>query len=364
MISSLELETKLARLRALMEEQGVDTLWLRRVENVSWITGGAEVAIDIASPFGAASVVVTRDRCELWTTTIEAPRLRAEDRLDTRGFALRIDPWHAPAERPAGAALGVDFPLPDARDLTGALTRLRARLLPAEQDRFRTLAVNCAEAMQRAANRLTPGTSETEAAAALCYETRRFNITPIVVLVAADERVYTVRHPLPTNRIIDRYAMLVLCGRQHGLVCSLTRLVHFGPLPGELRRKMDACAYVDAAMIAASQPGATLADIFRVAQEAYARVGFDGEWQFHHQGGVAGYTPREVLATPGEMFTLEEGMVCAWNPSISGTKSEDSVLVRPAGQMPEVLTAMYGWPSRDVSVGGNFVARPLILEAG
>lgn len=357
-----ELATKLARVRALMDEHGVATLWLRRVENVGWITGGVDVAVNTAAAFGVASVVITRDACTLWTDTIEAPRLRAEDRLEERGFAFHVAPWYAPGERPPGDPLAVDAPLPGAVDLSGPLTALRARLLPVEQDRFRTLAVNCADAMQRAALRVSPGMSEAEAAAALSYETRRYNINPIVVLVAADERVYHVRHPLPTAKIIDRYAMLVLCGRQHGLVCSVTRLVHFGALPDDLRRKMDACAEVDAAMLVASQPGATLGEIFRVTQDAYARAGFDGEWKLHHQGGVAGYTAREVLATPDEPLTLETGMICAWNPSITGTKSEDSVLVRASGQAPEVLTAMYGWPTRTVTVDGHALERPLIME--
>jgi len=359
-----ELSTKLERVRALMEARGVAALWLRRVENVAWITGGVDIAVNTADAFGVASVVVTRDTCELWTNTIEAPRLRAEDHLHERGFTFRVTPWYLPGEQPPGAPLGVDFPTPGADDLTGALAALRTRLLPVEQARFRTMAINCAEAMQRTANRVSPGMSEAEAAAALSYETRRFNITPIVVLIAADERVYQVRHPLPTDRIIDRYAMLVLCGRWHGLVCSITRLVHFGALPDDLRRKMDACAEVDAAMIAASQPGATLGDIFRITQDAYARAGFDGEWKLHHQGGVAGYTPREILATPGEPFALEAGMICAWNPSITGTKSEDSVLVRPGGQTPEILTAIYGWPVREVPVNGRSLARPLIMEMG
>ncbi len=362
MPTSDELAAKLERTRALMDERGVAALWLRRVENVGWITGGVDVAVDTASAFGVASVVITRDTCELWTDTIEAPRLRAEDRLEERGFTFHVAPWHAPGERPVGDPLGVDDPLPGAVDLTRPLTALRTRLLPVEQERFRTLAVNCADAMQRAMLRVSPGMSEAEAAAALSYETRRFNINPIVVLAAADERVYNVRHPIPTDKVIDRYAMLVLCGRKHGLVCSVTRLVHFGPLPDDLRRKMDACAEVDAAMLAASQPGATLGEIFRVTQDAYARAGFDGEWKLHHQGGVAGYKAREVLATPDEPFTLEEGMICAWNPSITGTKSEDSVLVRASGQMPEVLTAIYGWPTRPIPVGGYSLERPLVME--
>ncbi len=51
---------------------------------------------------------------------------------------------------------------------------------------------------------------------------------------------------------------------------------------------MDACAQVDAAIIAASQPGASLDALFRTLQEAYARAGFADEWKLHHQGGHGG----------------------------------------------------------------------------
>ena len=57
---------------------------------------------------------------------------------------------------------------------------------------------------------------------------------------------------------MERYAMLVLCGRKWGLVCSITRLVHFGALSDEVRRKMQATAQVDATFIAATRPGQTL----------------------------------------------------------------------------------------------------------
>ena len=43
-----------------------------------------------------------------------------------------------------------------------------------------------------------------------------------------------------------------------------------------------------------------------------------------------------------------------------GTRA-DSVLVRD-GQAPEVLTAIYGWPSRAVTVDGHTLERPLIME--
>lgn len=357
-----EVQTKLERVRALMAQHKVGALWLRRVDNVAWLTGGVDVAVNTADAAGVASIVVTQDDATLWTNTIEAPRLSAEDHVDDRGFTLGVTPWEGPGEIPLASTLGVDIPLDGALNLEIALRKTRARLLPVEIERFRTLGAICADAMQHAVNRVRPGQTEDDIAAALAYETRRRGATPIVVLIAVDERVHTVRHPLPTGKTMDRYAMLVLCGRVGGLVCSVTRLIHFGTLPDDLRRKMNACAEIDAAMIAASQPGVTLGDVFRVTQDAYARAGFDGEWRHHHQGGIAGYAAREFVAVPGDTTTLEAGMTCAWNPSISGTKSEDTVLVTPGPGAPDILTPITGWPVRAVEIGGMIIERPLIME--
>jgi len=340
----------------------VDTLWLRRADNVAWLTGGVDVAVNTADSFGVASVVVTPDACTIWTNTIEAPRLRNEDHVEDRGLAIKATPWEGPGEVPASSALGVDAPLDGAKDLSTELRALRMRLLPVEVARFRRLGKICADAIQASIYRTRPGMTEWEIAAVLGQETRNRGATPIVVLIATDERIHHFRHPMPTNKVMDKYAMLVLCGRREGLVCSVTRLVHYGPLPADLRHRIEACAQVDAAMIAASKPGVTLGEIFTITQEAYARVGFDGEWKLHHQGGTAGYSPREFLAVPGETVTLDAGVACAWNPSITGTKCEDSILVAEAGHAPEIVTANNDWPTLPVKVGDQTFARPLILE--
>lgn len=357
-----EVQTKLARARELMSQQGIDTLWLRRVANVAWITGGINTAVNTADVMSIVSIVITPDSAMALTDTIEAPRLRAEDDIEGRGFELHVSPWEKGIDAPQSARLGVDFPMPGAKDLSGDITRLRARLLPVEQDRFRKLAGHCAEAMHHAINRVKPGMNEYEIAAALEYETMSQGVKPVVTLVGVDDRIYNVRHPVPTDKIMEKYAMLVLCGRQHGLICSVTRLVHFGKLSDDLRNRIEACARVDAAMLAASQPGATLESVFKTAQQAYADNGFDGEWKLHHQGGLASYTPRDLLGVPGQTMVLEEGMVLAWNPSITGAKVEDSIMVTPAGQAPEILTQMYGWPTITVEVNGMTFERPVIME--
>ncbi len=155
--------------------------------------------------------------------------------------------------------------------------------------------------------------------------------------------------------------MLVLCGRKWGLVCSVTRLVHFGRLPDDLRREAEACARVDATFIAATRPGRSLGEIFKRATDTYAETGFANEWHLHHQGGPAGYEPREYLGTPNSNDVVALGQAYAWNPSITGYKSEDTILVGESGN--KVLTTTSGLPTLSVTLAdGQTIARPAILE--
>jgi len=183
---------------------------------------------------------------------------------------------------------------------------------------------------------------------------------PVVVLVASDERIANYRHPLPTDKPIERYAMLVLCFRKDGLVISLTRLVHFGRLPSDLQRKAEACARVDARLILGTRAGRTLSDLFAIARDAYADEGYPEAIDEHHQGGSAGYAVREVIARPDAHTPIAVNQMFAWNPSIRGVKSEDSILLTENGV--EILTAMEGFPTLSVSIDGQAIARPAILE--
>jgi antitoxin VapB len=220
--------------------------------------------------------------------------------------------------------------------------------------------------MDAAVRAVSPGQSEYQIAGLLAQEAECRGVQATVILVAADERIFNYRHPIPTGKKLERYAMLVLCGQRQGLVCSLTRLVHFGPLPDELRRRAAAVAQVDATFIAATRPGRLLGQIFRDGVAAYAQAGFPDEWRLHHQGGPAGYEPREIVANPDSADNVSTGQVYAWNPSITGTKSEDTILVGENGN--EILTAIPGWPSLAVPVvgdfasGGQMIERPAILE--
>lgn len=359
-----EFDQKQAKVQALLKDKGLDALLLRRVSSVAWATCGAATYINTATTEGAASLLITPTHRYVITNNIEARRLEVEEGLGKQGWELKAPYWHdSPdlvGELARGLKLGADVAYPGAANLAGEISRLRARLTPEEDERFRILGRLCAEAMDRAARAIRPGQTEYEIAAILAHETQARGAQPIVNLIATDERIFNYRHPLPKDKKMERYAMLVLCGRKWGLVCSITRLVHFGRLPDEVRRKMEATAQVDAAFIAATRPGARLNAILDRAAQAYAAAGFPDEWHLHHQGGPAGYEPREYLATPSAADEVYEGQVYAWNPSITGTKSEDSVLV--TGQGCQVLTGIDGWPMLEVKVDGQAIPRPAILQ--
>lgn len=358
-----EQKQKLERIRSWMADRKLGALVLQRVSSFAWATCGAASYINTASTEGAASVLITTDGQYLITNNIEAPRLELEEKLTERGWDFRIAPWYAADETVAGLTRGLtlaaDGFFPGARDVSAELTRLRACLSHDEVDRFRDLAGRCAQALDAAIRSLRPGLSEYEIAGLLAGEAERRGAQAIVNLVAADERIFNFRHPLPTDKKLARYAMLVLCGRRQGLVCSLTRFVHFGRLPEELRRISRQVARIDATFIASTRPGRTLGAVFERGVAAYAAAGFADEWQRHHQGGPAGYEPREYTAIPASTDRVAAGQVYAWNPSITGCKSEDSVLITEDSF--EVLSAIPGWPALKVEVDGRVIERPDIL---
>lgn len=359
-----EREQKDVRIRELLEERGLDALLLRRASSFAWATCGASSYINTATEYGEGSLLYTPAGRYLLATNIEMPRLMDEEGLRDQGWEPVPHAWYETSDAverlTGGLRLAADEPYAGAQDVTADIASLRTHLTPEEGERFRTLGRLCAEAMDAAIRQIRPGQTEHEIAALLARETAGRGVWPIVDLVATDERIHTYRHPLPTNRRLERYAMAVLCGRKAGLVCSITRLVHFGALPDELRSKQEACARVDAALLTATRPGATLGAVFGRAQTEYAASGYPDEWRLHHQGGPAGYEPRETLGLPGSPVPIAEGQAFAWNPSITGVKIEDTFLV--GRERNDVLTEVEGWPTVRVEVDGQTFERPAVLE--
>ena len=362
-----EVSGKLERLRELMWRRGVDALHLTTIANTAWLTAGAATYVDESVDTAACALLVTPDAAVVLTDPIEEPRLRAEERLDALGFGFVVEPWYARGQalrqRVGARRLGADTataPSHTRVDMSADLTAMRSLLTAGEQRRLRAGAAHAADAMWEAIHALAPGMTELDAAAALAAASRRRGGAATVTLVGSDDRIARFRHPLPTAKVIERQTMLVLCLRFQGLISALTRTVYFGEAPESVRSLADAVARVDAEVIAATRPGRTLGELYDLLRAAYAREGAPDAIEQHHQGGTIAYLGRETLARPGSLTHIEVGQAFAWNPSLRGAKSEDTILLTAAG--PDILTTMEGWPTLAIETGAGVIARPAILE--
>ncbi len=256
---------------------------------------------------------------------IEAARLRGEE-FD--GWRIEACPWPESPKLPRGRWATDEEVAP-----------LRWSLTKDEVRRLRALSRESAGVLCGALKRVRRGWSEHEVAGAIAGPLRARGIFPHVLLVGADGRVDRYRHPIPTRARVRRKVMVALCAQKGGLITCLTRIVHFGRLPRELRRRHDAVCAVDAALHAATRPGRRWCDLLETAIRVYRETGYADEWKLHHQGGPMGYEPRDFKATPSETRLVVESQAVGWNPSITGTKSEDTML-----STGEVLTGTRDWP--------------------
>jgi len=361
-----EFNRKHERLVALMGREGFDALVLAHQANFSWLGCGARGFVPLSSVEAIGAFVVRRSGVTLVTNNIEMERLLAEE-LPGIPLEKASFPWHAPCEAredAIGKAAGsgkVAWDLPGDGRLCAAdsVARERWSLLPSEIERYRRLGTLAEEALRTAALAVEPGWSECEIAAALAVEVEERGMEPVVILIACDDRIKTWRHPLPTDNRLEDIAMLVLGARKWGLVASLTRLVKFSPVDDDLARRHLAVCHVDATLNTGSKTGRAFGEVLKDGIACYESTGFADEWHFHHQGGPTGYAPRDFLATPETTEPILSNQALAWNPSIAGTKSEDTIIVSNDGF--EILTAPKEWPTIDVEARGVTMKRADIL---
>lgn len=359
-----ELNLKIEWIRMLFEKNGLDALLLQRVSSIAWATCGIDTHINSTASNGCASLLITPNRRYIFTDNIEAQRLQEEQGLNERDWEFIITPWYenkdSLAEYIGEKKIGTDGLFMGGIDLSDELMRMRSHLTENEVARFKVLGKLCAQIVKETMGLVQPGMTEHHIAGCLSQIAEGYGVQPVINLVGSDERIFQFRHPLPTMKKVKKYCMVIFCGRKWGLVCSITRLIYFGgSLSQEIEKKARATALVDAAMIAATRPRKTLSEIFEIAQKEYERVGYAGEWQKHHQGGLAGYEPREITATSFTHQSVKVNQAFAWNPTISGTKSEDTILVAEDGN--KILTEIPGWPYEDIHTGDYVIRRPMVL---
>ncbi len=364
----MTINEKIKRLRDFIREKDLDGVLLRKRRSFSWLTNGRVNYIFTTTEFGVADLLIFEDKVYCITTKMEFARIQEEELFDLEIEWITPE-WYEGHQEAIdklcrGKKMGTDvcpatIPLAAGIDLSKELAELSYVLSPEEIDSYRWLSQNTARALELTCRQIEPGMSEFEIQALLTSKVVSQGILPQVLLVATDQRIYKYRHPIPTEKKLENYAMLVLCGEKWGLVASATRFVHFGPISEELQQNKRKLVEIDLAFNLATLPGTQIKEAFRQGVEAYRKMGFEEDWRSLHQGGPTGYASREFLANLDSEGVVQEHQSFAWNPSLKGIKSEDTILVTEKG--PEFLTHTGEWEYLRMEKNGQTFLRPDIL---
>ena len=251
-----EINEKKNRVRDLIRRLDLAGILLRKQCNFAWLTGGGRNLVGIATEVGVASILITPEREYVLCNNIEAPRMADEEKVEAMGYEIRSYPWHDDreaalvAELAGNGPVGCDDQFGGLRNVGGEVARLRWSLTPPEITRYKELGVTAAEALEAAAKSIRPGDTENAIIGRLANNLWERGCDYITVFCAADDRIARFRHPIATDRRIEKRAMLCCNARKSGLIVSFTRFVQFGKVPAEIRRIYDANVYVDCVMMA------------------------------------------------------------------------------------------------------------------
>jgi antitoxin VapB len=368
-----EVDRKVERTAALARESGLAGIVITTQHNFAWLTAGRSNRIDGSREVGTASLLVSaHGRRIVLASTIEAPRT-SEETVAGLGFELVEYPWTEEradaghmfkvAEHAIGAGpLGADTATPYAKPVEGALAKLRATLDPGELPRYRELGDVVGRTLGELVRSTLPGASERDVARAVAGAFVSIDVRPLVLLVAADRRIASYRHPTPTDLRWKNRLLVAVCAEHEGLIVGASRLVSTRP-DEDFQKRTRATAQVCAALLETTKKGATGAELFAAAASAYAATGYPGEERLHHQGGAIAYRSREWVAHPRSADVVTPTQAFAWNPTVTGTKIEETCLLHEDDRM-EMVTASAGWPTIPVNVRGQRLFLPDVFVLG
>lgn len=360
-----EVAEKKRRIRGLLDERNLSALYLKKSSNFAWATAGGYSIVGLGSEVGVAGVLITRDKQYIVCSNIEALRMENEEGVVKQGYEIVSFPWYEDREAAIVAELakgsfGTDMAFPGGTDVSGALNPLRYSLTSWEVERLKLQALETSRIAEETALSIRPGDTEQAVVGRLSEKLWKAGMDFIVAFCAADERISLYRHAIATDKRIKKRAMISVNSRKRGLIVSITRFVQFGKLPADLAKLYEDNVYVDSAMMAATMPGRPASEVFAAALKAYAEKGYPEEYKLHHQGGSIGYFGRDYKATAATKDIIQENQAFTWNPSITGMKSEDTMLATSSG--PIVLSTPVLFPELRMNYGGYSFSRPAVME--
>ncbi len=364
-------DAKLARVRALMADAGLDAIVARAPDNVLYLTNfwGMKGYDAVLFPLEDAPTLIT----------LETSAEDAERNAWTRDVQF-IQGYHAADPRPplartlevvADAAnhyerIGIELSLgtqaadrmvgepttftkawfdafPNAVDATPVLSSARAIKTEQEIVRMRIANEIAADAMEHVRAELRPGMRESEAAAIWQgfvhgRGTARHDVELALPfsLVWSGEGIKTFTATGDLLVTSDQPVLFEIWVCADGYWADHTKNLVFGALRDDYAELRDGLMGVYDAAVAHCRPGASLPELDRLVREGIAELGYAGQPSHPICHGVGARAHEPPYAHQAGEGTIEAGMVLAIEPGIyweggGGLRVEDNFLITADG---------------------------------
>jgi Xaa-Pro dipeptidase len=371
-------ETKLARVRALMDEAGLDALVVRAPDNVLYLTNfwgmkGYDAAV---FPREGEPALITIEASEAdaaetaWTDHVTL--IRGYDPADARPVIGRtLDAAQAAAR--AYGRVGLELSLgtqasdrmvgepttftrawfdafPDAVDASPLLAQARSVKTDQEIERMRLANEIAAAAMEHVAAELRPGMKESEAAALWLgfvhgegtgwKDKVELALGFSLVWSGPGIRTFTATGHRPVSEHEPTLFEIWVCA--DGYWCDHTKNVCPGELDARYDELLDALLAIYGRALEHCRPGASLAQLDVLIRDGLTAAGYPGQPSHPIAHGVGARAHEPPYAHQAGGGVIEEGMVLAIEPGAyweggGGLRIEDNFLITAGG--PEKLSS-------------------------
>jgi len=348
---------RLARLRGVMQREGVDLVVLAPGAHFAWL-----LDIQPHADERACFAMISQDREAFLIPALEADSTRAQTDiafypwLDADGpeAALRALIADFGASTFSGLVLDECMRADHAAlimDALPGLTRqftastigaLRMRKEDAEYAILKTNASQADRALLAAWDIMRPGMTEIEVAQVVRETFTEMGAQPLFSIVGAGQNGAFPHHHTGQTKLQSGDAVVMDVGASfEGYSSDITRMVLLGDGPEGYR---DIHSIVDDAVkaaLAAARPGVKACEVDEAARSVITKAGY-GEFFFHRTGhglGTEVHEPPYISAS--SQTVLDEGMVFSIEPGIYlpgqfGLRLEEIVILRAGG--PEILS--------------------------
>ncbi len=355
-----DVSRKTAVLTEYLKKRGIFAVKFDKVDNFAWITSGARSYVTDGDHFGIASALLTTESLYVISKNPETTRL-VNDELPSNVKAIGY-PWYGKMDDTVEELIGSKAIVTDEdENLQDFLLKNRVVLSDYEIGNYEDVGKRTARALEKAMKKFTPEMTEIHAKALVEAELIEEDLDVLLVLVFGDESRSLYRHNLVRNVKIGKRCFASVNSKKYGLVVSATRTIEFVK-DEKFEEQTEKTIEIETEILDATFTEKTISSVFQRLDDSYRTHGYPDEWHLHHQGGIAGYNSREVFATPDLRFDLENGMAFAWNPTVTGTKSEDTYIRTGNGMKLVSTDEESDWPCIEKTVGGRKYVRPGILK--